>query len=193
MPSTTPTPRVFQSEAERNNKLAYDRQLATLAANAPSIPKEAGYKRLEKTGVYIALYGLVITLLLIGGFKFTSVEAQGIAGLIKHSPILFWMYRLFSLQTVSNIIGLVEIAIALLLALRPVAPRLAVIGGVGASLTFLTTVSFLLSTPGVIDHHFVLPALSGIGQFLIKDVVLLGAAVFITADALRVAPDSDRP
>lgn len=141
--------------------------------------------RAEKIGYYLALYGLAIILLLIGGFKFTTAEAQGIEGLVRHSPLMFWMYSLFSLQTVSNIIGVVEITVAVLLALRPLSARLGVLGGMGASLTFLATVSFLFSTPGVIDHSYALPVLSGTGQFLIKDLVLMGASFVILGEALQ--------
>jgi len=51
---------------------------------------------------------------------------------------------------------------------------------------FLTTLSFLLSTPGVIETSLGFPALSAMpGQFLIKDVVLLGAALWTVGEALR--------
>jgi len=51
---------------------------------------------------------------------------------------------------------------------------------------FFTTLSFLFSTPGVIESSLGFPALSAVpGQFLIKDVVLLGAALWTTGEALR--------
>ena len=51
---------------------------------------------------------------------------------------------------------------------------------------FLTTLTFLFSTPGVIEPSLGFPALSALpGQFLIKDVVLLGAALWTTGEALR--------
>jgi len=50
-------------------------------------------------------------------------------------------------------------------------------------MTFLTTVSFLFTTPGVIDHSHVVPLLGELGAFLIKDLALLGCAVWTAAEA----------
>ena len=51
---------------------------------------------------------------------------------------------------------------------------------------FLTTLSFVLTTPGVLQAGYGFPSLSGFpGQFLVKDVVLLGVAIWTLADSLR--------
>ncbi len=53
---------------------------------------------------------------------------------------------------------------------------------------FLTTLSFLFSTPGWEPSLGGFPALSVVpGQFLPKDVVLLGAAVWSLGEALDAA------
>lgn len=138
---------------------------------------------LERLGIHVSRYGLVVTLLLIGGLKFTPGEAQGIQPLVASSPLMFWLYKVFSLQAVSNLIGVIEIAVAVLIALRPFSARLSFVGSIGAIITFLLTVSFLLSTPGAIQfsHGFLL--LGDAGQFLIKDLVLLGASIWTAAEA----------
>jgi uncharacterized membrane protein YkgB len=74
---------------------------------------------MERLGIHVSRYGLVLTLLLIGALKFTTGEAQGIQPPVANSPLMFWMYRIFSLQGVSNLIGVIEIVVALLIALRP--------------------------------------------------------------------------
>jgi Protein of unknown function, DUF417 len=53
---------------------------------------------LERVGIHVSRYGLVITLLSIGVLKFTAGEAQGIQPLVANSPLMFWLYRIFSLQ-----------------------------------------------------------------------------------------------
>src|SRR5271169_2905624 len=83
---------------------------------------------LEKLGIHISRYGLVITLLLIGILKFTNAEAQGIQPLVAHSPFMFWLYSIFSVQTVSNLIGATEILVAVLIALRPFSAKLSFAG-----------------------------------------------------------------
>ena len=51
---------------------------------------------------------------------------------------------------------------------------------------FVTTLSFLITTPGVIEPSAgIAGALSSTGQFLIKDAALLGVAVWTLTDALR--------
>jgi uncharacterized membrane protein YkgB len=138
---------------------------------------------LEKLGIHISRYGLVVTLLLIGILKFTSAEAQGIQPLMASSPLMFWLYHIFSPQAVSNLIGTIEIVVAALIALRRFSARLSFVGSLGAVITFLLTVSFLFSTPGAFQFSHGLPLLGDAGQFLIKDLVLLGAAFWTAAEA----------
>jgi uncharacterized membrane protein YkgB len=138
---------------------------------------------LEKVGIHVSRYGLVITLLLIGVLKFTAAEAHGIQPLIANSPLMSWLYRVFSLQAVSSLIGIVEIIVALLIALRPFSAKISFIGSLGAIIIFVLTVSFLFSTPGAFEFTHGLPVLGDAGQFLIKDVVLLGASIWTAAES----------
>jgi reactive chlorine resistance protein C len=142
---------------------------------------------LESAGAVVSRYGLVVILLLIGILKFTPAEADGIQPLVAHSPFMSWMYLVLSKQGVSNFIGVVELLIALLLALRPISPRASFIGSLGAIATFFLTTSFLFSTPGAIQLGHGVEILGGAGQFLIKDLVLLGASFWTAAEALRAA------
>ena len=142
---------------------------------------------LESAGAVVSRYGLVVILLLIGILKFTPAEADGIQPLVAHSPFMSWMYLVVSKQGVSNFIGVVELLIALLLALRPISPRASFIGSLGAITTFLLTTSFLFSTPGAIQLGQGVEILGGTGQFLIKDLGLLGASFWTAAEALRAA------
>ena len=74
---------------------------------------------------------------------------------------------------------IVELCSASLISLRHWSARACTIGSAVAVLMFLTTLSFLFSTPGWEPNLGGFPALSGaVGQFLIKDVVLLGAALW---------------
>ena len=140
---------------------------------------------LETVGIHVSRYGLVIILLLIGALKFTPGEAQAIQPLVVNSPLMFWLYRIFALQGVSNLIGLIEIVVALLIALRPLSARLSFVGSIGAIITFVLTVSFLFSTPGAFQFSHGFPLLGDAGQFLIKDLVLLGASIWTAAEARK--------
>jgi len=138
----------------------------------------------ERAGEFLLRYGLVLVLGWIGAMKFTAYEAEGIKALVATSPLMSWMYKAFSLQATSNIIGVAEIMAALLIAIRPISARLSAIGSVIAVFTFLATLTFLFSLPGWVKSLGGFPALSGSGGFLLKDVVLLGAAVWTLGDAL---------
>jgi len=140
--------------------------------------------KLQLAGIWVSRYGLVVVLLLIGVLKFTPEEATGIQPLVAHSPFMSWMYAVLGVQAVSNVIGIIEIVTAALIALRPVSPRLSFAGSVAAIITFLLTVSFLLSTPGAAQLRYGFPLLGDAGQFLIKDLVLLGASLWTAAESL---------
>jgi uncharacterized membrane protein YkgB len=78
------------------------------------------------------------------------------------------------------------VAAALLLAVKPWAPRLSAVGSVIAIGLFIATLSFLFTTPDVFEaSQGGFPMLSLSGMFLIKDVALLGLSVWSLADALR--------
>ena len=154
---------------------------------APSYRSGHAQLKLETLGVSISRYGLVVVLLLIGFLKFTPAEAAGIQPLIAHSPLMSWLYVMLSVQGVSNLIGAIEITVAVLMALRPVSAKASFVGSLGSIVTFLLTTSFLLSTPGAVQLSHGLPVLGDAGQLLIKDVVLLGASFWAAAEALAAA------
>ena len=105
-------------------------------------------ERLKGIGTHISRYGLVIVLLWIGGMKFTAYEAEGIKPLVANSPLMGSVYRVMSVGGFSSLLGVVEIAIGVLIALRPVWPRGSAVGSGLAAGMFLTTLSFLITTPG---------------------------------------------
>ena len=145
----------------------------------------------RRVGEILIRYGLVIVLGWIGAMKFTTYEAEGIKDLVATSPLVSWMYRLFSLQATSNIIGVTEILAATLIAIRPISSRLSAIGSLLAVCTFLATLSFIFSLPGWEKSLGGFPALSGSGGFLLKDLVLLGAALFTLGDSIAGAQGRD--
>ena len=143
---------------------------------------------LENIGTIIIRYGLVIILLSVGALKFTAYEAEGIQGLVANSPLMSWAYSVFSVRSYSMLLGVIEIIIGILIATRPFAPKVSAIGSIGAIFMFLITLSFLLTTPGVWQPGYGFPFPSPMpGQFLVKDIMLLGAAVWTAGEALRAS------
>ena len=140
---------------------------------------------LQAIGEVLLRYGLVLVIGWIGAMKFTAYEAAGIQPLVASSPLRRWLYQYLSVQAVSTLLGIVEITIAAMIAMRPVAANVSALGSALAVLMFLTTLSFLVSLPGWEPTLGGFPALSGAGGFLLKDVMLLAAAVWSLGEALR--------
>ena len=125
-------------------------------------------QKMEAVGRHTVRYSLVLVLLWIGGMKFTAYEAEGISGFVSNSPLMSWVYSVFSIRSFSALLGVTEIVIALLIAARP------------------------LSTPGVWEVSAGgFPALSVVpGQFLIKDFVLFGASLWMCGEDWRALTTS---
>lgn len=141
--------------------------------------------KIQTIGLFVIRYGLVLIIAWIGAMKFTAYEANGIQPLVANSPLLGWVYEFFSVRGFSNLLGIFEISIAFMIAARPLSAKLALIGSALAVGMFLTTLSFLFSTPGWELSLGGFPALAVVpGQFLIKDIVLLGASLWLLGDAL---------
>ena len=79
--------------------------------------------------------------------------------------------------------------LALLIAARPFWPRASAVGSILAVGMFLTTLSFRVTTPEVWEPSLGgFPALSAIpGQFLIKDLALLGISLWSLGDAWQAS------
>jgi uncharacterized membrane protein YkgB len=152
-------------------------RVAAVGRHAPDV---------SDAGRYATLYGLVLVFGWIGAMKFTAYEAGAIEGLVASSPLLSWLYAILDQRGVANLIGAIEITAAASLAARPWS---AVAGALGAALVAATTavtLTFLLTAPGWEPSLGGFPALSVVpGQFLIKDAVLFGAALWLLGDALR--------
>lgn len=132
-------------------------------------------------GALLVTYALALIFVWFGSLKFTQYEAAGIAPLVMNSPLVGWWHSLFGIAGTARVLGVYEILTGLLLAARPFNARLASVGGAMATIAFLITVSFMFSTPGVVQPGFDNPlALSSHpGQFLLKDVVNLAVSIWI--------------
>ncbi len=135
----------------------------------------------EEIGTGVLRYGIVFLLVVIGAAKFFAFEAENIKPLVENSPFLSWMLGAFGVQGTSNVIGTFEIATGLAIASRRFTPTVSALGSAAGVVIFLTTLSFLFSTPGALSLKH--PA----GAFLMKDVVLLGACIATAAEAFRAA------
>ena len=129
---------------------------------------------------------VIIVLGWIGMMKFTAYEAGAIEGLVASSPLVSWLYSIFSVQGASNFIGSVEIATALALLIGFVNPKISLLGSLAAAGTFLLTSTFLISAPVWEASLGGFPALSVVpGQFLLKDIVLLSGSLVLVGESFK--------
>lgn len=170
---------------------------------------------MEQFGIGFLRLGLVIVLLWIGGLKFVDYEADSIVPLVSNSPLMDFSYHYPAPQykqymnregdfivshrqwhtdngtyRFSHILGAVIVGLGFLIALHPIRPKLAALGSFLLVFMALTTLSFLVTTPeawvqplGDADHGF--PFLSGTGRLLIKDSIMLGAAIVTMANSAK--------
>ena len=151
--------------------------------------KRAMSSQVEAVGRELTRYGLVVVVGWIGLMKFTAYEAEGIRLYVTNSPLMSWVYGPMSVRGFSAMLGVIEISVAVLIAARPFSPRAAAIGSALAVGMFLTTLSFLATTPGVWEPSAGgFPALSGKpGQFLLKDLALLGISLWSLGESWRAS------
>lgn len=171
--------------------------------------------RADRIGVAVARLGLVIVLLWIGGLKAAKYEADSIAPFVANSPFMSFLYahpeeyaqhknpegalvpenrawhESNGTYTAALLIGSSIVLFGLLIALHPWLPQAAAVGSAMVSLMSLVTLSFLITTPeawvpalGDANHGF--PYLSGAGRLVIKDAIMIGAALVTMADSARV-------
>jgi uncharacterized membrane protein YkgB len=134
-------------------------------------------------------WALVVIFLWFGGMKFTAYEANGIAPFIINSPIMSWLHSLFGVQGASYVIGVLELSTAAALIIGAFLPIFSALGAAMSAATYLITLTFFLSTPGVAEATAGgFPAISALpGQFLLKDVVLLAASLSLLVASIQAS------
>jgi len=144
------------------------------------MPTNLDERAMTRIGVIILRYSLVFFFVAFGLYKFTPHEAEAIQPMTEHSLALFWVNPLLGVQGGSNLIGVVEIAAGVMIALRAFAPRISGYGSLIAAFALINTLSFMFTTPGLDPE-------STDAGFLLKDLTLLGAALWTAGEAFAAA------
>ncbi len=170
--------------------------------------------RADRLGVTLTRVGLIVVLLWIGSLKAFKYEAQGIVPLVANSPLMSFFYaepegyrthmnpegalvpanrewhEKNHTFTFAYGLGAVIVLYGLMLCLHPWLPQVAALGGFLVFLMSFFTLSFLVTTPecwvpalGDLNHGF--PFLSGAGRLVVKDAIMMGAALVVMADSAK--------
>lgn len=143
--------------------------------------------QLHTLGASTLRSALATNLIWIGRLKFEDYEVENIQPLVTSSPLFQPLVKQWGERKLARAIGVTEIAMGSLIAAKPLAAKASAVGSLGAVGMFATTLSFLVTTPGVWQDNQGAPKLSLVGQFLAKDSVLLGASVVTAAESLHAA------
>jgi len=128
-------------------------------------------------------FGVALILLWFGYMKFLPYEAEGVQGIAEHYWLFGWLYPLVGVGGASAVIGVLEVTAGLLIAIGGRLPWAGLVGALMGVATFLVTLSFFFTAPGVWEDGYGFPALGSTGQFLAKDVGLLAICVYLLLDA----------
>jgi uncharacterized membrane protein YkgB len=173
--------------------------------------------RLDRAGVTVTRIGLVVVLVWIGGLKVFAYEDEGIVPFVANSPLMNFFYKAPAGEYRQHLnregqwvpanrewhrhngtypfgygLGSVIVLFGVLIALHPWLPRVAAAGSFLVFLMSFVTLSFLITTPecwvpalGSPEHGF--PLLSGAGRLVVKDAIMMGAALVTLADSAKAS------
>jgi len=149
--------------------------------------RSAPVSGLSSAGLSVLRGGLATTLLWIGALKFQDYEIENAEILVTSSPLTSRLREKLGARTLGRLTGIMQISLGSLIVARPLAPRASAAGSLGAAGMMLGTLSFLVTTPEAWQEGPGFPRLSMLGEALLKDTVLLGAAVLTAAESLQAA------
>jgi uncharacterized membrane protein YkgB len=173
--------------------------------------------RADRLGVSVTRLGLVVVLLWIGGQKVTRFEADGIVPFVANSPFMSFFYAHPAPDYKGHMnkegevvpanrawhegnhtyafaygLGAVIVAYGLMIASHPWLPRVAMLGSFLVFVMSFVTLSLLVTTPecwvpdlGGPEHGF--PLLAAPGRLVLKDAIMMGAALVTMADSARAS------
>ena len=171
--------------------------------------------RMDHWGMALTRLGLIIVLVWIGSLKAARYEADGIVPFVANSPFMSFFYahpapeyrqhmnKEGELAPANHVwnesnhtypfaygLGSVIVVFGLMLSLHRWLPQVAAAGSFLVFTMSLVTLSFLVTTPeawvpdlGGPQHGF--PFLSGAGRLVVKDAIMMGAAVVTMADSAK--------
>jgi reactive chlorine resistance protein C len=171
--------------------------------------------RADRAGITVTRIGLVVVLAWIGGLKAFHYEDEGIVPFVANSPFMSFFYRQPAGEYRQHMnregelvpanrewherngtylfaygLGAVIVAYAVMIGLHPWLPQVAAVGSFLVVVMSVVTLSFLITTPecwvpalGSSEHGF--PLLSGAGRLVVKDAIMIGAALVTMADSAK--------
>jgi uncharacterized membrane protein YkgB len=134
---------------------------------------------------------MVIIFAFFGYTKWHQYAAQVLMPFISNSPFIFWLYPAFGLRGATRFLGVSDWTMFALLYAGFWDKRFGVLGALGATITFITTVTIIPFMPNGWDPAAGFPAMAGNVPFLLKDLVLLAVSFYLLKqDLMRLLSSS---
>jgi uncharacterized membrane protein YkgB len=169
-----------QPASAGNENMDFSAHLSTKARS--NLTKVAAWISDHNIPFLISSVGMIVMLLWAGSYKMTAPGAEGIIPLVSNSPLISWHFKLFGPYIGSDLIGVTEIVAALLIGAGYWRPKAGIVGGLIATVMFITTSSMVITTP---DAIISVPGIQGmrymsfLGLFLFKDILCLGVSFYL--------------
>src|SRR5262244_3123520 len=143
----------------------------------------------EDLDYHLIRASMIVLFMFFGYQKWFPYEAEVLIPYISNGPLLSWMYPVFGVRGASWFLGLSEWSFALLLFLGFWHKRLGILGALGSCAAFLGTITIIPFMPdGWAASAGGFPAMAGNVAFLMKDLVLFAASLYLLRqDVARVA------
>jgi uncharacterized membrane protein YkgB len=123
-----------------------------------------------------------------GYTKWHQYGAQAMIPFISNSPFLSWLYPAFGLRGAARFLGATEWTILALLYAGFWDKRFGLLGAIGSTITFFTTLTIIPFIPNKWDPVAGFPAMAGLAPFLMKDLVLLAVSIYLLKqDVIRLS------
>jgi uncharacterized membrane protein YkgB len=123
---------------------------------------------------------MVIIFFFFGYQKWFQYEVERLIPYISNGPLIFWLYPALGMRGATWFSGASEWTIGTLLFLGFWNKKLGILGALGSTVTFITTVTIIPFMPDGWDAAAGgFPAMTGNVPFLMKDVVLLAASIYL--------------
>ena len=147
----------------------------------------------EDAEYHLLRLAMVIIFFFFGYQKWFAYEVDRLIPFISNGPLIFWLYPLLGMRGATLFLGMSEWTFGTLLFLGFWNKKLGILGAAGSSITFLSTVTIIPFMPdGWAASAGGFPAMKGNVAFLMKDVALFAASIYLLKqDVVRAtAPQS---
>ena len=142
----------------------------------------------EDLDYHLIRAAMVIIFFFFGYQKWWAYEVDRLIPYISNGPLIFWLYPAFGMRGATLFLGVSEWTFGTLLFLGFWNKKLGILGALGSSVTFIGTVTIIPFMPDGWDAAAGgFPAMTGNVPFLMKDVVLFAASVYLLRQDVRRA------